>query len=80
MADLIKDNVVNMQAILTGKAYSGINSVSSIEQKRPAGRYVCTECGDAQITFHNPVDKYKTNCPKCGTQMQLIPKPTTLQE
>lgn len=80
MSDLSKSNVVNMRATLTGKAYSGtgIGPISEIDRKRPAGRYICTECGDAQVTFHNPVARYKTNCPKCSTEMQVIPKPTVL--
>ncbi|KKM68698.1 hypothetical protein LCGC14_1458300, partial [marine sediment metagenome] len=46
--------------------------------KRPPGLYKCPECGDATITWHNAVDKYKVNCPKCSTEMRrvaLIPKP-----
>lgn len=46
--------------------------------KKPAGTYVCPECGDAQITFHTPQDEYKVKCPKCGTVMIRVKVPLTV--
>lgn len=45
------------------------DSLSTSETKRPAGTYVCPECGGATITYHTPVDKFKLRCPKCSTDM-----------
>ena len=48
------------------------------QDKRPPGLYKCPECGDATITWHSTIDKYKVKCPKCSTEMRrvaLIPKP-----
>lgn len=46
--------------------------------KKPAGTYVCIECGDVRIVFHTPQDEYKTKCPKCSAQMVRAEKPLTV--
>ena len=62
--------------------YLGTAVPSQIDQenrdKRAPGLYKCPECGDATITWHSVVDKYKIRCPKCSTEMRrvaLVPKP-----
>ena len=75
MSGLVNDKTVHVQGPLT--QYS-LNSSIPSATLRPAGRYICVECGDAQITFHTPQDEYKTKCPKCGSLMQLVPKPLSV--
>lgn len=79
MSDLVKDNVVNLRATLTqhGEVYQGPGEPFTPE-KKPAGRYVCMECGDAQITFHTPQDEYKTKCPKCNSYMTRVNRPLSI--
>lgn len=75
MSDIVKDSSVGNRATLSrhGKNYALIGERET--PKKPAGTYICIECGDARITFHTPQDEYKTKCPKCGAQMVRATKP-----
>ena len=79
MADIVRTKEVSLNATLTqhGEAYQMCGS-SYREPKKPAGKYICMECGDASITFHTPQDEFKTKCPKCNSLMTRIAKPMSV--
>lgn len=73
MSDMARDGSIGLRATLTqrGEKYCSPCAIDA-NPKRPAGVYDCPECGDAQITFRTPVDKFKTKCPKCNTEMVRV--------
>lgn len=72
MSDLIVNKSMNTKGQLTQYA---ITDGPSEPPKKPPGTYICTECGDTQITWRTPVDEFKTRCPKCGVQMTRLISP-----
>lgn len=73
MADLVQnksDKTIDLRAVITN--YASIGPSDPMDGMLPAGVYVCKECGDASITFHQPVSKYDTKCPKCRSQMVRV--------
>ena len=76
MSDLVSDNSTKQGAMLT-KHFDLIGRPHE-PPKKPAGTYVCLECGDVRIVFHTPQDEYKTKCPKCSAQMVRAKKPLTV--
>jgi len=79
MSDIVLTNGIKQGTVLTqhGKGYDLIGQPSA-PPKKPAGTYICPECGDAQITFHTPQDEYKVKCPKCNTMMVRVKVPLTV--
>ena len=76
MNDLITDNSTKQGAMLT-QNYALIGCPSE-PPKKPAGTYICMECGDVRIVFHTPQDEYKTKCPKCSSLMSRVQKPLSV--
>lgn len=78
-SDLISNTSTKQGAILTqhGQGY-GLIGHPHEPPKKPAGTYICMECGDAQITFHTPQDEFKTKCPKCNSLMTRVNKPLSV--
>jgi len=76
MSDLISDNSTGQGAMLTQK-FAMIGCPTEPARK-PAGTYVCLECGDVRIVFHTPQDEYKTKCPKCNSLMTRAKQPLTV--
>lgn len=76
MSDLITDNSIKQGAMLTQRF--ALTNTPSEPPKKPAGTYVCMECGDVRIVFHTPQDEFKTKCPKCGSLMTRATKPLTV--
>ena len=74
--DLVTDNSTKQGAMLTQKF--DLCTVPHEPLKKPAGTYVCMECGDARIVFHTPQDEFKTKCPKCNSLMTRVKKPLTV--
>lgn len=76
MSDLVTDNSTKQGAMLT-QNFALIGQPHE-PPKKPAGTYVCIECGDVRIVFHTPQDEFKTKCPKCSAQMVRAVKPLTV--
>ena len=76
MSDLIADNSTGQGAMLTQKF--AMVGCPNEPPKKPAGTYICLECGDARIVFHTPQDEFKTKCPKCNSLMTRATQPLTV--
>ena len=76
MSDLTVDNSTKQGAMLTQNF--DLCTGPHEPPKKPAGTYVCMECGDARIVFHTPQDEFKTKCPKCNSLMTRVQKPLTV--
>lgn len=76
MSDMIIDNSTKQGAMLT-QNYATIDTPQE-PPKKPAGTYICLECGDVRVVFHTPQDEFKTKCPKCNSMMTRIGKPLSV--
>jgi len=74
--DLITDNSTGQGGMLT-QNFAMIGCPHE-PPKKPAGTYICMECGDVHITFHTPQDEFKTKCPKCNSLMTRAVKPLSV--
>ena len=76
MSDLITDNSTKQGAMLT----QNFAMVGCPQEplKKPAGTYICIECGDVRMVFRTPQDEFKTKCPKCNAQMVRATQPLTV--
>lgn len=76
MSDLITNNSSKQGAMLTQDF--ALVGCTSEPAKKPAGTYICMECGDARIVFHTPQEEFKTKCPKCNSLMTRVQKPLSV--
>jgi len=69
---IVKETVAELRPSTSGCP------IPSIDQKRPAGTYICPEGCTIEITWRTPQDKYKMRCPKCNTDLILKEKKKNL--